>query len=463
MVEDDTICALASPPGRSPRAVVRLSGPGVAGVLEHALGADPGVRGVHRARLKMGLKMGLKAGLTRGAEPGAELPVVLIRFVAPRSFTGADVAEIMLPGNPALVDRVVDTLTALPGVRRAGPGEFTARAYLAGRLTLDQAEGIAASIAAVTGPELEAARQLRRGAQGARYRAVADEIATLLALVEAGVDFTDQEDVVPIPPRELHARLGASVDRLDGLLGGSATTVRDDHQPGVVLIGRPNAGKSTLFNALLGWERAGVSDRAGTTRDALTEPLDLSAAFPGAGSVLLTDLAGLGKRAADAIDHAAQTLARARAAQADLLIHCDPTGRFDRLPGVEGPGPVLRVRTKSDLADGSAAPGEAAISVCALDGRNLAVLRRAIADQTLGTRSGARAALLPRHRRALSETRVHLEEARAAVGPDATALAEPELVAGCLRLALDAIGDVTGAIGPDEVIGRVFATFCVGK
>ena len=124
---------------------------------------------------------------------------------------------------------------------------------------------------------------------------------------------------------------------------------------------------------------------------------------------------------------------------------------------------MIRVRTKSDLVDAGPVPRGAAISVCALDGHNLAVLRRAIADQTLGTRSGARAALLPRHRRALSETRGHLDEARAAVRPDAATLGEPELVAGCLRLALDAIGDVTGAISPDEVIGRVFATFCVGK
>jgi tRNA modification GTPase len=240
--------------------------------------------------------------------------------------------------------------------------------------------------------------------------------------------------------------------------------------PRVVLAGPPNAGKSTLFNALLGRRRAIVSPVAGTTRDALEEELDLSADAPGAGTVILIDLAGLDEPPAAAIDAAAQSRARETIAAADAVIHCDPSGRFPGL--VARPGtPMIRVRTKADVPGAARArrpdravdAGREPLAICALDGWNLPALRRAIADAAWGSRAAGLAALLPRHRRALTDAATQLREARALIAPAARALPDPALTASALRAALDVLGELVGRISPDDVIGRVFATFCVGK
>jgi len=395
---------------------------------------------------------------------GGTLPVLLLRFVAPRSYTGEDAAEICTVSNPTLLARLLDRVTSIEGVRLAGPGEFTARAYLAGKLTLAQAEGVAATIAAETSDQLHAAGRLLSGRAGETYHAWADELATLLALVEAGVDFTDQEDVVPIEPGELAARLAALRAQLEATLGPAGARERQSESPRVVLAGAPNAGKSSLFNALLGRPRAVVNDAPGTTRDALEEPLGLASVRPGAGEVILVDLAGIDEalvgKGGHGIDAAAQSLAREAIASADLVLQCDPTGRFAPLPGVAAGATTLRVRTKADLPIGDDGGG-ADIEVCALDGFHLPVLMRAIADAAAS--GGAGSALVPRHRRAIVQAAEHLLGSLDAVDPEARTLAEPELVAGELRLALNALAELVGDITPDDVIGRVFATFCVGK
>ena len=196
MTASDTILAPATPPGFSPRAIVRLSGPGVFEVLyawtKH--GARP---------FPIEARRGVRA--TVGTLSGLHLPVLVAAFPGPNSFTGEDVAEVLLPGNPNLIRRVVDEIIGLAharGVplRPANPGEFSARAYLHDRMTLEQAEGVAALIAAENAAEIDAARQLLSGVRGKTYQAIADECVALLALVEAGIDFTDQEDVVAIEP-----------------------------------------------------------------------------------------------------------------------------------------------------------------------------------------------------------------------------------------------------------------------
>ncbi len=452
----DTIVAIASPPGRAARGVIRASGPGVPALLTEVLEGDPPV-GASAARFRL---------------PPRSFAVLVARYAAPRSYTGEDAAELLLPGNPALLERVLARLVAFEGgggVRLAEPGEFTARAYLAGKLTLDQAEGVAATISAESDEQLRGARALLEGSSGAAYRAWAEEVATLAALVEAGIDFTDQEDVVPIAPADLQRRLRGVQSSIEACLGPRTGEVRES-EPRVVLAGEPNAGKSTLFNALLGRRRAVVSPLAGTTRDVLQEPLDLAGVLPGAGRVLLVDVAGVrdgdagtGSGSEPDAAIAAEADARARAAirEADAVIHCDPSGRFPPL-GVGARTTVIRVRTKADLPEPAGASGES-LAVCALDGWNLPVLRRALADAAWGGAFDSAAAVLPRHRRALVQALEAMCQAHARADGDERALGDPAAVADALRGALDALGELTGRISPDDVIGRVFATFCVGK
>lgn len=444
----DTIVALASPPGRAPRAILRLSGPATGEILATHLDGAPVSRASARASLRLGPR---------------RLPVLVARYLAPRSYTGEDAAEVLFPGNPALAARLIDRFCAHPDARPAGPGEFTARAYLNGRLTLEQAEGVAALIAARTDAELEGARRLLAGELGERYRALADRLTSALALVEAGIDFSDQEDVVPIAPHDLARELDESIAAAAALLGRAATP--EPAEPLVVLAGPPSAGKSTLFNALLGRARALTDAAPGTTRDALVEMLDLRDVSIDRPRVQLADLPGLDASPATAIGAASQRAAREALARADVVVLCDPAGRFDESLA-PAPARAIRVRTMADLPG----PGVSdALPVCALDGWNVAALRRAIADAAStgavggGVGGSDAPAVVPRHRIALATALRHLRAARDAIEPAAARLDEPEILAASLRPALDAIGEITGRVSPDDVVARIFATFCVGK
>jgi len=468
----DTIAAPASGGGVGPRAILRVSGPATSAAIA-ALGA------VELAAAGPGACTAvLTIPTARGA---AELPTLVVMFRSPRSFTGEDALELQIPGNPALVQRVMQVILAVEGVRAAAPGEFTARAFLSGKLTAEQAEGVAAVIAARSDAELESARRLVQGRTGERYRRLADELAGALALVEAGIDFTDQEDVVPITRSDLLQRLRAVEAGLKELAGPQTANESEADEPVVVLAGAPNAGKSTLFNALLGRTRAVVSDIPGTTRDAVAERLDLAARgwLPGGqgfgvGSVMLVDLAGLDEALAtrSALDEAGQAAAGLAIERADVVVLCDPAGRFDsaelRRAGDRAAARgavVVRVRTKADLAGACGADAEHAIAVCGLDGWNLGALARAIADAAESARPGGTSLVLPRHRRALHGALTGVGSAVAALRQQAggQAIQSVELVASSMRSALDELGEIAGRIGPDDIIGRVFATFCIGK
>lgn len=460
----EAIIAVATGWGAGDRAVIRLSGPGTHALCERLFDRIP-----RTANAIIATRFRLTEALS--------LPCLLIRFNAPHSYTGEDSAEIILPGNPLLLERVVARLIAQPSVREAHPGEFSARAYLNGKMTIAQAEGVAALIASSSEEQLTAANALMSGQTGKRHRDWADRAATLLALVESGIDFTDQEDVVPIAPSLLALKLDALISAIHNELGAAAGSERLSGLARVALVGPPNAGKSTLFNALLGRPRAMVSPIAGTTRDAIVEPLDLSRAVSAGPTVELVDLAGLdvgiGSASSEA-DRASQHQARRELERADVLVLCDPLGRFAFDASLPTGRPIVRVRTKADLllvappesmaqdTDRTSVP-QTLIGVCALDGWNLGVLRRAIADAACTTRNTGGAWMLPRHRRALTSACTGLLAARTALDPAARALAHPELIAGELRTALDHLGELVGAISPDDVIGRVFATFCVGK
>lgn len=461
---EDTIVAVASPAGRGARGIVRVDGPATGEILRALTGEQLDKRAVHRARLR------LRAWEARDLS----MACLVLRARAGRSYTGAESAELIVPGNPHLLRRIVEDALSVSTservVRIALPGEFTARAMLAGRMTSEQAEGVQALIAAGNAHEHALARSLLDGSTGDRYRALADALAVLLALVESGIDFTDEEDVVPIGPDELCERLRELDAETASLLGADRRAPTDESPVRMALVGEPNAGKSTIFNALLGRERAIVSDQAGTTRDVIAELLPRNPMLPHAPDIELLDLAGLdaGLTSKSLADGAAQRGAADAIRGADALVWCDPSGRFDdaavQRMVEEHRRMVLRVRTKADLITPVGA-GEM-LAVCALDGWRMDALHRALCDAATTLRGYstplAPGSLVSRHRAALQEARRSVREAMELI--DGTRQTHAvELVASSLRRALDNIGEIAGRIDPDDIIGRIFATFCIGK
>jgi len=450
-----TIAAIGSPPGQSTRSIIRISGPDAHACITSITTLHDPSRGIHHTRLKL--------------NDTHSIPCLVLWFNDPHSYTGEDVVEILVVGNPTIQERILNQLLSIPAVRRAEPGEFSTRAYLNDKLTLAQAEGIALRIAAVGDQALDAATKLLDGSQGHQCQAWANQLALLLALVESGVDFTDQDDVIPIAPNDLLERLNTLNTQLIDEVGNASGSLIHTLAPSAVLCGQPNAGKSALFNALLGNQRAVVSDQAGTTRDAIAESLNLESEIPGAGTVQLIDLAGLNDQAIDTIDTidtidaTAQARAREHINAADVILWCDPTGRFTDHEGLATlQKPIIRIRTKADLIT-NLANSPSTISVCALDGHRIGTLKRALADAITDRTTLGAGAFVPRHRRAIAQAITGINQSIQWIDPEARALNAPELVANGLRDALDALGELTGHITPDDVLGRVFATFCVGK
>ena len=468
MNRHDTILAVSSPPGRALRGLIRLSGPEAGAILQRLLA--PGSN-ITESRTLFVCSWRLPGPGAPGSGPAATLPALAATFAAPHSYTGEALAELQVPGNPALLDRVVRAALAL-GARPAEPGEFTFRAFLAGKLDLTQAEGIAATIAAVSDGQLQAAALLREGRLGRVAADLVTQLGEALALVEAGIDFADQDDVTPIGPEALSDRLAGVAARLDELLTHSRSWGALDALPRAVLVGPPNSGKSTLFNALLGRRRALTSPIPGTTRDVLAEPLTLSVAGRHA-EILLVDIAGL-DAAQTTLDHQVQAAARAAIAHADVIMETHDGARMNghaTAPSHAAPGSAVRrlpVVTKSDLREPGSPVPAGALLVSARTGRGLPELRTALAQvlaqRTVGL-SAQMLALQPRHEQALRSAADHLAQARAllATPHGGRGIARVELVAASVRAALDSLACLGGKLTPDDVIGRIFATFCIGK
>jgi tRNA modification GTPase len=441
MLTGDTIVAISSAVGPAARMIVRASGPEACD-LASRLSREVLPRGSSASRVSLRFS-------------DLAVPASLYVFHAPRSYTGEHLIEFHIPGNPLLARLLLDTLIA-SGARLADPGEFTARAYFSGRIDLTEAEGVAATIAAASEQELRAARQLLAGELSRRLRPVTDLIAETLALVEVGIDFAD-EDVTVLTPAQLKQRTTHADELLRDLLEHSARFERLSHEPQIVLVGRPNAGKSTLLNALAGHERAITSPVAGTTRDVLSADVSLDR-----GIVKLIDAAGIEDHSPFTEEKIAQQMAHSarhavQSADAVVLVR-DVT---DSRPVLSlSRQPDIVVNTKGDLLPAGPTAG-AGLVVSAMTGENLELLRGSLDQLAFGDVTAgptASLALNARHIRAVSEARAALARAAACAADRAA-----ELVALELREALDAVGGVVGSVTPDELLGRIFSSFCIGK
>ncbi len=452
-----TILAVSSPPGRSARGLVRISGRSAFALMRLRLDPCPPDEGVPRTIIPTRLQFGV-----------GDLPVLVLTAPGPATATGEDIVELQAPGNPHLLARIIDGLIEVGtgaglDVRLAEPGEFTARAFFNGRCSLTEAEGVAATIAACSDAQLQAASMLRTGRLGTVAMELSESIGGMLSLVEAGIDFTDEEDVVAIGPEALLERLAPVRERVREVLDRSIGMEMLQALPQVVLCGPPNSGKSTLFNALLGSSRAVVSASPGTTRDVLREPLDLSGGTGPSHEVMLVDLAGLDAMDPSPLNHRMQAAAHEAIEQADLLLACHEAGS-SAVP-IEDER-ALHLQTKCDLSGADAEPGALVVSAQRGDGMDSlrAAIRDRLEDQHTVLEANAMA-LQPRHEAELRQAWEGLEEVQALVEPARArqSLSNPELVASSLRRSLDATASLAGALTPDDILGRIFSSFCIGK
>ena len=433
----DTIFALATPPGRGAIAILRLSGPGTDAALA-ALGAG-------------GLKPRYAALRDLSHEGHPIDQALVLRFPAPNSYTGEDSAELQLHGGRAVVEAAADALVAL-GLRPADPGEFTRRAFENGRMDLAQAEAVADLIDAETTAQATQALGQLDGALSQTYAGFRRDLLTALALVEAEIDFPDEE-----VPDNLARSAGPVLDRLIGDLKAALADarrgerVREGYR--IVLIGETNAGKSSLFNALVAREAAIVTPIAGTTRDVLDADLII-----GGYAVTLSDTAGL-RDSADPVEAEGVRRARARAEAADLRLWVrGPDDAEGDAAGFARPGDLL-ILTKADLGAAGMVEGFETLSVSTTNGQGLTELHDWIAARLARDLSGADfpAVTRERHRRRLAEALSAAEAGRTALD------IAPEMAGDDLRRAADALARVTGGIGVEDILGEVFSTFCIGK
>jgi len=439
---DDTIVAVSTAWQAAPVGVIRLSGPdSFALVVGLGAGPRPDAAGAWTA-----------ARVHLDSEHA--VPAVACWFRGPRSYTGDDVVELHVPGSPPLLRALLEKLVAA-GARRALPGEFTARALRRHKLDTRQVQGVLALLEANQAATLrQAARALCIRAADER-NAVRERLLDLLARVEAGIDFVDEEDVRFISDEELRAGLD---EVLAGLATPAAPGPRGAAWPHVALVGRPNAGKSTLFNALVGADRALVSPVDGTTRDVLAADFDCEGI-----RCRLQDCAGLG-RTADELERAAHRAAERAAAQADVVLWVHPadepwTREEVRAAATIAGGRGVLVLSKCDrITSGPTGRPElsAAFTAClvvsALTGTGLAALRRALAA---ALRAGGETPGIGVDEDARRAACAAVQRARAA--------AAPEIIALELREAVSLLAPPAAAPVDEDVLGRIFARFCIGK
>ncbi|MEO6811375.1 MAG: GTPase [Isosphaeraceae bacterium] len=438
----DTIAATASPPGSGLRGLVRLSGPSAWEIALVGFTPDRPEEPSPRRPTWLDGRLAVE-----GLRP--LLPASIALWPGPRTYTGQPLAEVHTVGSPPLLNLVLaGCLTR--GARHAEPGEFTLRAFLSGRIDLTRAEAVLGVIDAANPAALDAALEQLAGGLASPIARLRDRFLDVLAHLEAGLDFVDEADVDPLGRAALAFELAQGADEIASLADRLQGRDRPEGLPRVVLVGPPNAGKSRLFNALLGGPHALVSSQAGTTRDYLSAPCDCDGLC-----VVLIDTAGMESDDGD-IKGQAQALRALQAARADLLIDCQPA---DSGPSPDLPydRPRLSIITKSDLAPERADLPRTSAST----GDGLPALRVLIAEALRAQLSegDAPASTSARCRDRLHRASTALRDAHETLmlgGGD-------ELVSLDLRQAVDDLGHVIGAVVTDDVLDRIFQRFCIGK
>ena len=437
----DTIVAAATPPGTGGVGIVRVSGASVERIARRVLGSLPEPRTATHRAFRDAAGERIDTGLA-------------LYFPAPASFTGESVLELHGHGGPVVVAMVVDAVVDM-GARLAEPGEFSKRAFLNGKLDLVQAEAIADLIGSGTTQAARAALRSLSGAFSRSVEALAEQLVRLRMHVEAAIDFPEEE-IDFLSDEALHQRLEQCAAAFDTLRreARQGRVLRDGFQ--IVIVGKPNAGKSSLLNLLSGQEAAIVTEVAGTTRDVLREQIDIDGL-----AVELIDTAGI-RSDPDRVEAEGIRRAREALASADAVLWIqDATDAEPALPeDVPDETPVTIVHNKIDLSGDEPGLRDGDVWLSAATGDGIEALRQRI-RALAGYENRGEGAFTARRRHivALRRAAAHFDEGRRALGEARAG----ELLAEELRLAHEALGEITGAVSADDLLGKIFTEFCIGK
>jgi tRNA modification GTPase len=440
----ETIAAISTAAREGAIALVRLSGPEAAPIAGQVFEGKRAVAEMESHRQHFG-------AIVDGGRKVDD--VVLSVHRGPHSYTGEDVVEIACHGGVLVTRRLLELLLRC-GARPAEPGEFTQRAFLNRKLDLTQAEAVMDLISAQTDLALTAAQEQLEGRLGEKVTALREQLLELLAHLEAYIDFPD-EDIDPDTSEGMLRRLDEIRGGLEALLAtaGRGRLLREGVR--TVIFGAPNVGKSSLLNLLLGYERAIVSALPGTTRDSLEETISVRG-LP----LRLVDTAGV-RDSADEIEQAGIERTLRHVARADLVLHLQDASGAPTAEAPLHPEKALLVLNKTDLGEHAAWKGRAAVRISCRENRGLDELEAAIEERLLGG-GGARSwnvAINARHQECLRQALEFANAGRKALAGGTP----PEFVAEDLRASLDAVGDVVGRVETEDVLGKIFATFCIGK
>lgn len=450
--QDDTIVAVATPPGRGAIGIIRISGPAAISMAGRIFHGSKDPANMHTYTFSHGW-------IEEEGEVIDEALCLVMR--APSSYTREDTVELHCHGGPASLHRVLEAVRR-QGARLADPGEFTRRAFLSGRIDLTRSEAVADLVAGDTEASARAAVRQLEGMLSNRLEELRTRLLDLLALLEASVDFSDEEDVPPLKKEEIIERLADADSRLADLLqaAGRGKLLREGAN--LVIAGRPNVGKSTLMNALLRKERVIVSPTPGTTRDVVEEALDI-----GGVPVRMLDTAGISSQAKD-IEKMGVDRAFTALSEADLLIvmmdASKPLSEDDRLIAQMVRAPAVLALNKCDLETAvpdeearQLLPGVPLVRISALQGTGLPELEEELSKMLMNTGTESPLVTSARHEDALLRTRQSLQRAADSAGRS------EEFIASDVRQAIEALGEITGESATDEVLDRIFSRFCVGK